>query len=561
MIAHKSPISGVDAIGNRYIATAGYDNQVILWDAKTKRSLARSCHDHLANQCRFSPCGTYLVSASSDYTARVWKVPTMQLKALLCGHEDDVEMASFSPDCRHIATASRDHTIGVFGVDGALRWRLRGHGADVISVEWANRGRELVSSSDDGTIRRWCAHTGQLVEVVDLRGTEVDTATVDDDGRIYAGNDEGNIAVITNQSTRIVPAHKAGIKRVILDRPGRRMLSASYDRTIKLWEIRPRADPLELFQADVPDSVWLRTCSFVGNDDVVFGTFGSSYATFSLRQREWNLSGIEDTQGLNAVRVVQGSVYSVGDAGVVFRDGQAGARLGSLCNFIGGSESAIVTGGQAGILFDALTGNPIHRHHSPLNCSASFVRHGRSHLLVGAYTGEGLVFAEYDGRLQHVNTISMHDNAIKGIACNGTHIFSVCATGAVAFHSIETFELVRSIPKGHRKISNGAAVLPDGAFASVSRDLSLRIWTIDTCEEFATPHDHSIKCITVCSQSGLVATGSYDGCVGLFDSRQHRWGSFHRLTAAGISSICAAEKEGHFFASSYDGCIYQVTVD
>ena len=33
MIEHRSPISGIDATGGRYVATAGYDNQLILWDA------------------------------------------------------------------------------------------------------------------------------------------------------------------------------------------------------------------------------------------------------------------------------------------------------------------------------------------------------------------------------------------------------------------------------------------------------------------------------------------------------------------------------------------------
>lgn len=559
MIAHKSPISGIDAMGSRYIATAGYDNQVILWDASAKAGIARSYHDHLANQCRFSPCGKYLVSASSDYTARLWEVPTMQLKALFIAHEDDVEMASFSPDGRRIATASRDHTIGVFQIDGTLECRLRGHSADVISVEWANQGREILSTSDDGTIRRWSPSSGRLIETIDSQDTEIDTAAVDKDGRIYVGNDKGEIVVITGQCVRTLPAHRAGIKRLILDRHHRHMLTASYDRTIKLWELRPNDEPRDLLQAEVPYKVWLRACSFLGDDRICFGTFGSSYATFSLRDGLWDLGGVEDTGGLNAVRLVGGSVYSVGDAGIVYRDGKAVAHLGSLCNFIDESGFAVVTGGHAGILFEAMSGRSIYRHHSPLNCSARFVRQGISHLIVGTYTGEGLVFADYEGQLRHVTTIPMYGNAVKGIAANSSHIFSVCATGAVAFHSVQTLEPLRSIPKAHRKISNGAAALPDGTFASISRDRCLRIWTIDRCEEFATPHDHSIKCIAACPQSGFVATGSYDGSVGVFDPHERRWVSFTRPTAAGISSLCT-QTEGHFLASSYDGRVYSVAV-
>src|SRR5687768_5649867 len=107
MIKHRSPISGVDALGDRYVATAGYDSQLILWDSKNRHSLARAQHDHLVNQCRFSASGDLLVSASSDYTARVWSVPWLRPISVLNGHQDDVEMAVFDPDTTRVATASR----------------------------------------------------------------------------------------------------------------------------------------------------------------------------------------------------------------------------------------------------------------------------------------------------------------------------------------------------------------------------------------------------------------------------------------------------------------------
>jgi WD40 repeat protein len=54
---HQGPIAGIAAAGN-FIATAGYDNQLILWDALSKRAVARSHHDHLVNHCAFNSDGT-----------------------------------------------------------------------------------------------------------------------------------------------------------------------------------------------------------------------------------------------------------------------------------------------------------------------------------------------------------------------------------------------------------------------------------------------------------------------------------------------------------------------
>jgi WD40 repeat protein len=120
---HVGPIAGVAAHGS-WIASAGYDNRLILWDATSRRALARSAHDHLVNACAFSHDGRYLVSASSDYSARIWSLPDLRLIAVLGGHGDDVDMARFSPDDALVATCALDRIVRVFSASGALRHEM-----------------------------------------------------------------------------------------------------------------------------------------------------------------------------------------------------------------------------------------------------------------------------------------------------------------------------------------------------------------------------------------------------------------------------------------------------
>jgi len=557
MIQHRSPVSGIASFGARHVATAGYDNQIILWDAASKRAVARAYHDHLANQCRFSPSGASLVSASSDHTARVWSIPDLRLRAVLDGHEDDVEMAVFSPDETRIATASRDHRVRIFAVGGRLLATMTGHTADVISVEWSPDGRALVSSSDDGTVRRWSAD-GSLLGTIDLGGVESDTVVCGDDGVIYVGTDDGDIVVIAAGVVRRVQAHRAGIKRLVHDPGSATLLSAGYDRSVKLWSTRG-GDVTLTHVTEAPACVWLRACAFASPDELVFGTFGSAYASYHPARERWDLREVEDTPGCNAVRVVDGDTYCVGDAGVVRRNGEVVARMGSLCNFLQPWSGRVLTGGHLGVLFDACTGAPLFRNASPLNCGVDFVVDGEPRCVIGTYTGEGLVFGVGpDGAPVLLARVALHGNAIKGLAAAGGTLFSVCATGAAAFHDLATLTCIRTIERAHDKISNGAACLPDGRFVSVSRDRELRIWTLETRLEVATPHTHSIKCVAVCPATGVVATGSYNGTVALYDPAQDRWTAAQRPTAAGISSITASGHPGVFLASSYDGESYWV---
>jgi toxoflavin biosynthesis protein ToxC len=562
VIRHHSPISGIAAYRDAFVATAGYDNQVILWNAADKSPVARSSHDHLANQVAFSPDGRYLLTSSSDYTARLWSLPGLKLVAVMADHEDDVEMSVFHPTEQLIATASRDHRVRVYGFDGSLQAVFEGHTADVISVEWAGDTRELISSSDDGTIKRWSLESGGKVADIDLGGVETDTVALASNGSIYAGNDEGEIIVIDGQGTSAHPAHDAGIKRLVLNSGRGLLVSLSYDRTLRVWDTSAGLAPVT--RATLPSDVWPRSCAFLNDTTLVFATFGSSYATYHMDSGSWDLDGISPTPGYNAVLPYDGTTLTIGDAGLLWQDGTERARAGSLCNFLTAAGNVVVTGGQMGVVFSALTGQPLYQHRSPLNCGAAFTRDGKPHVVIGTYTGEGLVFSVGDdGTLHHQATLPLHQNAVKGVAVSGDLIFSVCADTEAAWFSASTFAEAGRLPAAHGKIANGCAGLDDGAFASISRDLFLRIWTAPGAapETVPTPHDHSIKSVAASSDGRFLATGGYNGMIAVYDRLTGSWPVVDRPTTAGISSISYDTHGRRFLCSSYDSAVHVVSVD
>jgi len=74
-------------------------------------------HGGTINDMEFSPDGTFLASAASDRTARIWKVSDGLLLKTLEGHSIDVIVVAFSPNSILIATyASTSTEVVIWGV-------------------------------------------------------------------------------------------------------------------------------------------------------------------------------------------------------------------------------------------------------------------------------------------------------------------------------------------------------------------------------------------------------------------------------------------------------------
>jgi WD40 repeat protein len=554
---HQGPIAGIAAHG-KYIATAGYDNQIILWDSATREALARANHDHLVNHCAFSADGRWLVSASSDYSARVWSVPSLHLHAVLRGHRDDVDMAVFSPDDRFIASCALDRCVRIFDMTGNCLHEMHGHTGNVLALAWTRDGRQLVSTSVDGTIRTWDAHRGGQVKVADLQ-VRTDSVEIAGDGTIYAGDDRGRIAVIGAAASSFIGAHRAGIKKIALDELNGILLSLSYDRSIAVWRIAGGGRLQELARSTFPEAIWARAATLLADGRIATGTFGATYALFDRQTLSWDMKGVAAGPGINAVLKVGDRTLSVGDAGTIFIDGAPAAHMGSLCNFLTASGEHVYTGGQLGRLFDAKTGATLHAHRSPLNCGVAFERQGVPHIAIGCYTGEILIFAlDACGVPQLRKELRVYENAVKGLSCGDGMLFSVCASTEIAWHRLEDWSPIKRIPGAHERIANACCAVGSATFASVGRDRTLRLWGSQCAESYRSEHPNSIKCIAVDDAHTMILTGSYGGTVALFDLARRRWKDLRRPTSAGISSIAWDRSSRQFLAGSYDGRIYPI---
>ena len=203
-----------------------------------------------------SPDGRWLVTGSTDTTARVWDLSASDPGAtprVLRGHEGGIKCLSISPNSRWLVTGSWDGTARVWDLlasdDGLSPRILRGHEEGILCLSISPDGRWLITGS------------GNPIFPVTRNRSKDNTARVWDLS-----------AVDPSASSRILRGHENNIECLSISPNGRWLITGSRDKMARIWDLsaidpvassralRGHEDSIECL-AISPDSRWLITGS------------------------------------------------------------------------------------------------------------------------------------------------------------------------------------------------------------------------------------------------------------------------------------------------------------
>jgi U3 small nucleolar RNA-associated protein 12 len=207
------------------------------------------------------PDGRSLVSGSADKLAKFWNFEVVQEEIpgtkrtsprLRLAHtrtlkvSDDILSVRYSPDSRMLAVALLDNTVKVFFVDSLkLFLNLYGHKLPVLSMDISFDSKLIVTCSADKNIRLWgldfgdChkaffGHQDSILQVTFVPHNQ------DGNGHHFFSSSKDRMIKYWDgdkfEQIQRLDGHHGEIWALAVSRTGNFLVSASHDKSIRVWE-------------------------------------------------------------------------------------------------------------------------------------------------------------------------------------------------------------------------------------------------------------------------------------------------------------------------------------
>lgn len=522
--AHERGVSCValSADGTRALS-GSFDHAARCWDLQTGARISeQSRHRGKVYEVAFSPDGS-AVTASMDGVVAFWDVETTEPQGALLGHGKGFTSVALSADGSVVVTGSLDRCVRVW--DRASRSEQRvlqiGHLGSVDAVAFTADATLLATGSADRTLRFWNARTGDQVLRRAVTMPVTSLAWRADAGAILYGTGDrqklvfesiafgaagGRIASeqagLSGDGGAVVwdfhappsyflERHDGPVAAVAMTPDGRRIVSASDDATVRVWDAA-NGRQLRLLRGH-RDRVW----------GLAFSRDGRTIATGSLDRdvRLWNVETGAVTRIMEGHDGGVGCVAFSSDGKLLFT---ASADETARCwDVESGTERRI-----------------FHAHKAPITS------------LAVSTDGRRLLTASSDGALLLWDLTKNgaprpfpgHTASIHGvmIASDGRTAVSCSADGTARSWNLDTGATV-GVLNVRDLAPTSVAVSPDGAtIACGYEDYAVRLWDLAAGEvrQILSGHRADVLCVAYARSGARLVSGSQDGRILLWDPQR-----------------------------------------
>ncbi|KAH8676711.1 WD40-repeat-containing domain protein [Tricladium varicosporioides] len=248
--------------GDKIVVVGTKAGELELFDVASAAQLDTvKAHEGAIWTLQVHPDGRSLASGSADKTAKFWNFEIIQEEIpgakrttprLKLAHtrtlkvSDDILSLRFSPDARLLAVALLDNTVKVFFIDSLkLFLNLYGHKLPVLNMDISFDSKLIVTCSADKNVRLWgldfgdChkaffAHQDSILQVAFVPHNQ------DGNGHHFFSSSKDRMIKYWDgdkfEQIQRLDGHHGEIWALAVSRTGNFLVSASHDKSIRVWE-------------------------------------------------------------------------------------------------------------------------------------------------------------------------------------------------------------------------------------------------------------------------------------------------------------------------------------
>ncbi|NEO07283.1 caspase family protein, partial [Moorena sp. SIO3I8] len=416
----------------------------------------------------------------------------------LQGHTGWVTNIAFSPDGKQILSGSDDGTVRLWDTEtGQLIHTLEGHTDTVYEIAFSPDGQQILSGSSDNTVRLWDTETGQLIHTLEGHTSLVSDIAFSPDGKqILSGSWDTTVRLWdteTGLTLHTLEGHTSRVEAIAFSPDGKQILSGSHDNTVRLW--------------DTDSGTLIHTLeghtSFV--TEIAFSPDGKQILSGSHD----NTVRLWDTDSGTLIHTLESPTDWITD--IAFSpDGK---------QIISGSNDNTVC------LWDTESGQLIHKLEGHIKNQLSSVTDiafspDGQQILSGSKDSTVRLWDTDSGTLIH--TLEGHTSEVSEIAFSpdGKQIISGSLDNIVRLWDTKSDQSLHTL-EGHTNTVYAIAFSPDGKqILSGSFDNTVRLWDTETGLPLHTleGHTNTVYAIAFSPDGKQIISGSFDNTVRLWDT-------------------------------------------
>ncbi|MCH8922011.1 MAG: hypothetical protein IIA67_02545, partial [Planctomycetes bacterium] len=216
----------------------------------------KSARQYSPTNICFSPDGSVLASCSEDESIRTWNVRSGKQQLLIEGHSYPIQAVAFSPNGKWLASAAGDldrvtkpGEVKLWdAATGKESKTFPEHTRAATGVVFSPDGTILISTSEDETVNVYDVQTGKALGFFGGHSRPTTSAVFCLDGNTIISGSGGrakgkNEVKIWDRKTgeewATIEDHEGKVTAVALAPDGKTLATASYDKSVGIWDLGP----------------------------------------------------------------------------------------------------------------------------------------------------------------------------------------------------------------------------------------------------------------------------------------------------------------------------------